>query len=77
MELAAYENVKIHTVEALVSENPRDAKKVSVSGAGRLRERPLQGLLLCDKTTCYKSIINVTIILGPNLSECSLLPVTR
>ena len=30
-------NVKIHTVDALVSRNPRDAKKVSVTGAGRLR----------------------------------------
>ena len=29
-------NVKIHTVDALVSGNPRDAKKVSVTGAGRL-----------------------------------------
>ena len=28
----------ISTVEALVSGHPRDAKKVSVNGAGRLRE---------------------------------------
>ena len=27
-----------HTVEALASGHPRDAKKVSVTGAGRLRE---------------------------------------
>ena len=30
--------MKTYTVEALVSGNPRDGKKVSVTGAGRLRE---------------------------------------
>ena len=31
-------NDNLYTVEALVSGHPRDAKKVSVTGAGRLRE---------------------------------------
>ena len=31
-------SVDVYTVEALVSGHPRDAKKVSVTGAGRLRE---------------------------------------
>ena len=35
----SYHILKSITVEALVSEHPRDAKKVSVTGAGRLRER--------------------------------------
>ena len=64
-------------MEALVSGSPRDAKKVSVTGAGRLRECSLEGLSLYDKTNCYKRIIHVTVILGQNLSERGLLPVTR
>ena len=31
-------NDNLYTVEALVSGNPRDAKKVSITGAGHVRE---------------------------------------
>ena len=42
-------------IEALVSGHPRDAKKVSVIGAGRLSECPLRELPL------YPSLINLVI----------------
>ena len=51
------------TVEALLSGRPREAKKVSVTGVGRLREcktgAPNDGLLLNTLKTLFRVLLDI------------------
>ena len=61
-------------MEALVSGDPRDAKKMSVTGAGLLRESTNTELLLivCMGVEKKKGFVKATVSRAVRLRECPL-----